>query len=137
MIPTQSIPVEARFYLKSAQPDFEMYVSPLNFDPFAPAQPISHPEEFAAELAEATGRYYTQGMPEDTHSLKQNVLTREEFLAQSRIAGQELIDQLPYVLDRFQTGLVFYYFGDLDMVSHMMWRAMDPEHPSQSISVRP
>jgi len=130
MIPTQSIPVEARFYLKSAQPDFEMYVSPLNFDPFAPAQPISHPEEFAAELAEATGRYYTQGMPEDTHSLKQNVLTREEFLAQSRIAGQELIDQLPYVLDRFQTGLVFYYFGDLDMVSHMMWRPMDPEHPA-------
>jgi len=130
MIPTQAIPVEARFYLRSTQPDFEMYVTPLNFDPMAPATPISHPDEFAAELAEATGRYYTQGMPEDTHSLKQHVLDRDEFLAQARIAGEELIEQFDYALQEYDDGLLFYYFGNLDQVSHMMWRPMDPGHPA-------
>ena len=25
---------------------------------------------------------------------------------------------------------MFYYFGHIDQVSHMMWRAMDPGHPA-------
>jgi predicted AlkP superfamily phosphohydrolase/phosphomutase len=33
------------------------------------------------------------------------------------------------VLDRFTDGLLFYYFGNVDQVSHMMWRARDPGHP--------
>ena len=32
--------------------------------------PISAPGDYAAELAAATGRFYTQGMPEDTKGLK-------------------------------------------------------------------
>ena len=28
--------------------------------------PISHPAGYAGDLARATGRFYTQGMPEDT-----------------------------------------------------------------------
>jgi predicted AlkP superfamily phosphohydrolase/phosphomutase len=129
MIPTQTIGIQARFYLRSVAPDFEMYVTPLNLDPYRPAQPISNPESYAAELAAATGRYYTQGMPEDTHGLKQEVLTRDEFLSQARITGQEIIDQYRYVLREFEHGLLFYYFGNADLVSHMMWRPMDPEHP--------
>ncbi len=130
MVPTQKLPVEARFYLKALEPDFEMYVTPLNLDPEQPAQPISVPEGYAAELAQATGRYYTQGMPEDTHSLKQGVLDRKEFLSQSRITGREMIEQFRYVLGRHRGGFLFYYFGDLDQVSHMMWRPMDPGHPA-------
>ena len=34
------------------------------------------------------------------------------------------------MLDRFRDGLLFYYFGNGDQVSHMMWRAMDPGHPA-------
>jgi predicted AlkP superfamily phosphohydrolase/phosphomutase len=34
------------------------------------------------------------------------------------------------VLDRFAGGLLFYYFGNVDQVSHMMWRARDPRHPA-------
>ena len=130
MVPTQSLPVEARFFLKGVDPYFELYVTPLNLDPEQPAQPISTPDDYAAELAEAAGLYYTQGMPEDTHSLKQGVLTREEFLSQTRLTGDEIIEQFRYVLDRHEGGFLFYYFGNLDMVSHMMWRPMDPDHPS-------
>ena len=34
------------------------------------------------------------------------------------------------MLDHFTDGLLFYYFGNVDQVSHMMWRARDPQHPA-------
>jgi predicted AlkP superfamily phosphohydrolase/phosphomutase len=130
LMPTQALPVEARFYLKRVRPELALYVSPLNFDPLAPALPISNPSSYAAELARATGRFYTQGMPENTGALAAGVFTPEEFLAQARLAGQEVLDQFPYVLRQFDRGLLFYYEGNTDLVSHMMWRPMDPGHPA-------
>ena len=128
-----SIDVVARFYLRSVRPEFEMYVSPLNFDPRAPMEVISTPEDYAAELADATGVFYTQGMPEDTKALSEGILSVDEFLAQAKIAGEELEHQYHYVLDQFDEGLLFYYFGNLDQVSHMLWRAVDPEHPAYDV----
>jgi predicted AlkP superfamily phosphohydrolase/phosphomutase len=130
LLPSQSLAAEARFYLKQLDPYFEMYVSPLNIDPMAPAMPVSTPDDYAEELARATGRFYTQGMPEDTKSLKTGVFTADEFLTQARIAGEENLRQYKFVLDRFTGGLLFYYFGNGDQVAHMMWRARDPGHPA-------
>ena len=130
LAPTQSLSGEVRFFLKGLDPFFELYASPVNIDPFEPAMPVSTPGSYAAELAEATGRFYTQGMPEDTKGLKTGVLTDAEFLAQARIAGEENLRQYRYVLDHFTDGLLFYYFGNVDQVSHMMWRARDPQHPA-------
>ena len=130
LAPTQQLMGEVRFYLKSLEPFFELYASPVNIDPLDPAMPVSHPGGYAAELAEATGRFYTQGMPEDTNGLKMGVLTDAEFLAQARFAGEENRRQYRHVLDRFDDGLLFYYFGNVDQVSHMMWRARDPDHPA-------
>jgi predicted AlkP superfamily phosphohydrolase/phosphomutase len=118
-----------RFYLRQLEPEVELYASPINIDPHDPAQPISTPASYAAELAEATGIFYTQGMPEDTRALSEGYLTRDEFLDQARLAAEENIAQFHYVLDRFEGGLLFYYFGNLDQVSHMMWGTMDPTHP--------
>jgi len=130
MAALQKVHAEARFYLKQLDPYFELYASPLNLDPMNPALPISTPSKYATELAAATGRFYSQGMPEETKGLKTGVLTRDEFLAQARIAGEENIRQFGYVLDRFRDGLLFYYFGNADQVSHMLWRARDPQHPA-------
>ena len=132
MIPTQSLRAEVRFYLKQLDPYFALYVSPPNIDPLEPALPISTPSDYAADLAHATGRFYSQGMPEDTKGLKTGVLTPAEFLEQARIAGDENHRQYKHVLEGFRSGsgLLFYYFGNVDQVSHMMWRAMDPQHPA-------
>jgi predicted AlkP superfamily phosphohydrolase/phosphomutase len=130
LMPTQSVPVEARFYLKQVRPQLALYVSPLNFDPMAPALPISNPASYAADLARATGRYYTQGMPENTGALSAGVFTPEEFLVQAKIAGREIADQFPYVLRQVDHGLLFYYVGNVDLISHMMWRPLDPGHPA-------
>lgn len=130
LAPLQSLHSEVRFYLKQLDPYFELYASPMNLDPLNSALPISTPVSYARQLGEATGRFYTQGMPEDTKSLKSGVLTRDEFLAQAKIAGDENIRQFRHVLDQFQDGLLFYYFGNADQVSHMLWRPRDPRHPA-------
>jgi predicted AlkP superfamily phosphohydrolase/phosphomutase len=132
LVPTQAIAVQARFYLKQVRPAFELYVSPLNLDPMSPAMPISTPPSYAADLARAAGRFFTQGMPEDTKALKSGVFTPEQFLEQAHIAGNEVIRQWDHVLGEFQEGLLFYYLGNIDQVSHMMWRSMDPDHPAYS-----
>jgi predicted AlkP superfamily phosphohydrolase/phosphomutase len=131
------IPGQCRFFLKQLQPEFELYVSPLNLDPLAPALPVSSPGTYAADLARATGRFYTQGMPEDTAGLKAGVLGVPEFLQQARFAAEETERQYGYVLDSVTDGFVFYYFGNVDQVSHMMWRPMDPQHPAYDPTIDP
>ncbi len=120
----------ARFLVQSLDPEFELYVSPINIDPMKPEQPISTPDDFAAELARATGRFYTQGMMEDTKALTAEVFSYEEFLAQAKIAGDEILEQYEHVLADFGGDFLFYYFGNLDQVSHMMFHTLDPEHPA-------
>src|SRR5204862_3863806 len=96
-----------RFFLARLDPYFELYVSPANIDPLSPVLPISSGSGYAAELARATGRFYTQGMPEDTKSLKTRVLTPAQFLEQAAIAGDEVRRQYDYTLDRFHDGFLF------------------------------
>ncbi len=119
-----------RFYLRQVRPQFELYVTPINIDPSDPALPISTPSDFAAELSQATGRFYTQGMPEDTNALTAGVFDEHDFLLQASMAAAENRRQYAYVLDSFEGGLLFHYFGNLDQVSHVMWRAIDPDHPA-------
>jgi len=119
-----------RLYVKEVHPDFELYVSPINIDPADPAMPISTPHGFAAEISASDGPFYTQGMPEDTKALLAGVLDDREFLQQANLAFQEELKEYYQMLDQFDDGLLFYYFGFADQVSHMMWRPMDPGHPA-------
>ena len=136
-LPWGRLQAQCRLYLKQIAPHFALYVSPLNLDPLAPVMPVSSPGTYAAELARATGRFYTQGMPEDTKGLKAGVLTAAEFLQQARMVADETERQYRYVLERVTDGFLFYYFGNVDQVSHMMWRAMDPQHPAYDPAVDP
>ena len=137
MIPTQTLGGMVRFYLRSVRPDFELYASPIQIDPMAPALPISTPEDYATELAKAGGRFYVQGMPEDTKAREGGVITTEEFLAQAHIAGKEFADQFPYFLDHFDSGLLFFYLGNADQISHVMWKVLDSGHPAYDPEVDP
>lgn len=128
-LPGQSLHAMVRFYLRGVRP-LELYASPVNLDPLRPALPISSPAAFAAELARATGRFYTQGMPEDTKALTAGAFDRDEFLRQAAITAAENRRQLDWLLGEFTGGLLFHYFGHIDQVSHMMWAPMDASHPA-------
>ena len=130
LVPTQGLAAICRFYLEAVEPDLKLYVSPLNFDPRNPALPISTPPSFAGDLAHCTGLYYTQGMPEETAAVSAGVIDRTAFTAQARIAGEENIAQYLHLLDGYSGGLLFHYFGNTDLVSHIFWRTLDPGHPA-------
>jgi predicted AlkP superfamily phosphohydrolase/phosphomutase len=126
---TPSIPAMGRFYLKSIVPEFALYVSPLNLDPRNPVMPISTPADFAGELADATGLFYTQGMPEDTKALEGGVLDRTQFLEQVRSAYEEMVEQYQRLLADWKGGLLFLYFGAADLTQHTLMDTLDPGHP--------
>jgi predicted AlkP superfamily phosphohydrolase/phosphomutase len=126
----QSLSGICRFYLKQVRPHVALYVTPVNLDPLAPALPISTPPSYAADLAEASGRFYTQGMPEETKGFLAGVFDTDEFLRQAADTAAENRRQYQYLLSQLENGLLFHYFGHVDQVSHVMWRVMDPGHPA-------
>jgi predicted AlkP superfamily phosphohydrolase/phosphomutase len=126
----QSLRGMCRFYMMRVHPEFELYVTPINLDPLHPAMRISTPPDFAGDLARATGRYYTQEMPEETKALGSGVFDDEDFMRQASMVVEEEQHLYEYVLGGFEDGFLFYYFGSTDQISHMMWRAMDPSHPA-------
>ncbi|MAE69948.1 MAG: hypothetical protein CME06_05715 [Gemmatimonadetes bacterium] len=130
----QSMQGIARFYLQEVSPNFRLYVSPVNFDPCADAGATTTPSDYAEELCEKIGRFYTQGMPEETKALEGWIFSNEEFLQQRRIVFDERRLQLDVVLDEYrarENGMTFFYFGSVDQTSHMMWRTMDETHPAR------
>ncbi len=121
-----------RFYLKSAHPEFGLYVTPIQISPLHPALPISTPPEYATQLAEAIGPYYTQGMPEDTKAFERDVFDNASFMKQAGIVVDEEMAMAEYELDRFEEGVLFLYFSAIDQIGHVMWRTLagEEEHPA-------
>ena len=127
------VPGMVRVYLQRTSPRFGLYISPVNIDPRDPAQPISHPGEYARELAEAAGPFYTEEMPEETKALSAHVLSGPEFLQQTRLVMDERRRLFRYELERFRRSagdrFLFFYLSTVDQRNHMMAREMDPMHP--------
>jgi predicted AlkP superfamily phosphohydrolase/phosphomutase len=110
-----------RLYAQELAPGIRIYRSPLNADPADSALPISTPQGFSGELAGRIGPFYTQGIEEDTSALRQGALSLAEYLEQSRIAMREHEASLLDCLSRFEDGLLFFYFSEIDQNSHVLW----------------
>ena len=124
-----------RVYVKEVHPNLGLYVTPLQIDPFNPANPISYPMEWSAEIAATTGvgGMYTTGIPEDTKALRSNpqALNEDEFLHMVRLLAEERTKQYRHALDNFKGGFLYFYFGHTDQLAHIFWRDMDPDHPGR------
>ncbi|MDQ7821827.1 MAG: alkaline phosphatase family protein [Candidatus Eremiobacteraeota bacterium] len=118
-----------KFYLLGANPDFKLYISPINFDPRDPLFDISAPRNYSKEVSSKTGLFYTMGMPMDTWALNQNILPEDPFLAQIDEVQREKMALLSLELKRFTKGILYSYFETADMTSHMFWRYIDSSHP--------
>jgi predicted AlkP superfamily phosphohydrolase/phosphomutase len=118
-----------RFYLKQVHPRFQLYVSPMNIDPAAPALPISTPSSYSRFLTDEAGEFHTQGIAEDTKALSDGMLDDNEYLQQARTVLAEHRRIFDAEFPKFERGVFFFYFSSLDLNSHMFWRLMDPKHP--------
>lgn len=127
-----------RFYAKSVrgdepgEPGFAVYASPVNFVPSNPAQPITTPDDWSADLAGILGNFYTQGMPEETNALKDGMFDDDDYMKQVALVQEDTRNMLNLALARFQPGdMSFMYVSDIDLQCHMLWRHGDPKHESE------
>jgi len=110
-----------RVYARKLNPEFRLYVSPVNLDPAEPELPISTPANYSRQLADAIGPFYTQGIAEDTAALRAGALTRDEYRRQSTLVADEQFRLLHHALSQFHNGVLFLHFLGVDQDSHVLW----------------
>ena len=111
--------------MTETEPDFSVYVTPIQIDPEAPALPISHPSYYAVYLAKLLGSFATAGMAEDTWALNEGVIDEAAFLEQAYLTLSERESMFENALARTRHGVVACVFDTSDRVQHMFFRHMD------------
>jgi predicted AlkP superfamily phosphohydrolase/phosphomutase len=120
----------ARFLLTGSEPDFSIYVTPIEIDPENPALPISHPRYYAMYLAKLLGSFATLGMAEDTWALNEGAIDEDAFLKQAELIQREREAMFFAALDRTRHGVVACVFDTTDRVQHMFYRYLDSAYCS-------
>lgn len=128
--PLRNISGICRFHLESIKPQLKLYLSSIQVDPEKPAFPITHPDEYATELAHKIGSYSTLGIPEDTNALTDGCLDDEAFLSLCDDITAEREKMLWHELEHFKQGLLAFLFDTTDRIQHIYWSTRDPEHPA-------
>jgi predicted AlkP superfamily phosphohydrolase/phosphomutase len=129
-IPDSSVTGICRFYIKEVHPFLKIYCSPINIDPSNPkGQNISEPPSFVEEISDEMGLFYTTGFQEDHKALSNGIFTEEEYYRQANYVMEERLKLLSYALDRYDDGLLFFYFSSTDLQAHMFYWDSDEEHP--------
>jgi predicted AlkP superfamily phosphohydrolase/phosphomutase len=126
-----------RFHLRRAGDPFELYATPIAFDPEVPLFPISHPWDYAAELKRAIGLYSTLGMAEDYNALNNGRVGEEAFLRQCADVIRERRAMMHHELARTEHGLFFCLYDTPDRIQHMFWRFREPDHPANARAPAP
>ncbi len=120
------------FLLLETQPEFRLYVTPLQIDPARPAMPISHPKIYSVYFSKLLGPYATLGLAEDTWGLNARILDDETFLHQCLEADGERMDMFFDALEKLRRGLCVCVVDGPDRIHHMFWRYIDPQHPARN-----
>jgi predicted AlkP superfamily phosphohydrolase/phosphomutase len=120
----------ARVLITATEPDFELYMTPINIDPGAPALPISHPASYAIYLSKLMGSYATLGLAEDTWALNERVIDEQAFLDQAYLNHHEREEMFFNALEKTPRGVVACVFDASDRIQHMFYRTLVPDHPA-------
>jgi len=118
----------ARFLVKSIEPEFKLYVTPINIDPENPALPI--PFFYSVYLAKLFGKYATLGLAEDTWALNEHVIDEDDFLTQAYLIHEEREKQFFHALDNTKQGLCAVVVDATDRIQHMFFRFLENGHPA-------
>lgn len=119
-----------RFLLTSVEPEFKMYVTPINLNPEKSALPISHPKNYATYLAKMQGVYATLGLAEDTWALNEKIIDENAFLQQCYDIHDEREAMFFNALEKLDKGLLVCVFDTTDRIQHTFLRFLDPDHPA-------
>jgi len=120
-----------KFLLLSTEPDFGLYVTPVNLDPEKPAMRVSYPSVYSVYLAKQQGPFATLGLAEDTWALNEHVLRDEHFIQQCVDMDREREAMFFDALDKVEQGLCVCVFDGTDRIQHTFWRDIDESHPAR------
>lgn len=121
-----------KFLLINTEPNFELYVTPINIDPEKPAMSITYPSIYSAYLSKKQGSFATLGLAEDSWALNENVLVDDTFLEQCVNMDNEREIMFFDSIDKVKRGLCVCVFDGSDRIQHTFWRDIDEEHPAHS-----
>jgi predicted AlkP superfamily phosphohydrolase/phosphomutase len=133
----RSVQGVCRFLLLSIEPEFSLYVTPINIDPAKPAMAIGYPKVYPIYLSKRQGPYATLGLAEDTWGLSEQVLEDEHFLQQCIDIDLEREAMFFDSLEKVPEGLCVCVFDGTDRMQHMFWRYHDKKHPARPEQVSP
>jgi predicted AlkP superfamily phosphohydrolase/phosphomutase len=131
VMPGMSVYGVCKFLLLQTEPDFELYVTPINIDPENPVMPIGYPSVYPVYLAKRQGAYATLGLAEDTWALNEHVIGDEHFLQQCVDFDREREAMFFDSLDKVPRGVCVCVFDGTDRMQHMFWRYLDDKHPAR------
>jgi predicted AlkP superfamily phosphohydrolase/phosphomutase len=120
-----------KFLLLSTEPEFGLYVTPVNIDPEKPAMQVGYPTIFSKYLAKRQGPYATLGLAEDTWALNEHVIDDDRFIEQCLDADREREAMFFDMIDKVPHGLVVCVFDGTDRLQHTFWRDIDDRHPAR------
>jgi predicted AlkP superfamily phosphohydrolase/phosphomutase len=129
--PGMSISGICKFLLLSTEPEFGLYVTPINIDPEHPAMPVGYPSVYSVYLAKRQGPFATLGLAEDTWALNEHVIDDEQFIEQCLTMDREREAMFFDALDKVPRGLIACVFDGTDRLQHTFWRDIDLEHPAR------
>ncbi len=118
------------FYLKSAEPDFELYMTPVHIDPENPAQPVGFPRIYSIYLSKLLGKFGTLGLAEDTWAVNEGIIDEKAFWEQSVSLDEEHEKVFFHSLRKIKKGTLVCVFDLTDRVQHLFMRYLDPGHPA-------
>ena len=124
-----------RAYLFSVEPEFKMYLGPIQIDPENPIVDFSYPSKYSKELISAIGLYNTLGMPEDTNALNENAITDNVFLEQIAQIEDERNKMFWYEFNKFNEGVFAFVFDSGDRLQHMYWDEKNLFNVKEGLSV--
>jgi predicted AlkP superfamily phosphohydrolase/phosphomutase len=133
VMPNKHISGICRFYVQEIEPNFRLYVTPVNTDPGKAAIKLTEPEDFIGDISKELDLFYTTGFQEDHKALSNGVFTDDEFAAQAETVLQERLRLMEYAFSNYNDGLLFFYFSSADLQSHMFWWQGNDKHPIRSM----
>jgi len=120
-----------KFLLLGTEPEFGLYVTPINIDPEHPAMPVGYPSVYSVYLAKKQGPFATLGLAEDTWALNEHILSDDQFIEQCIDMDREREAMFFDALDKVPRGLITCVFDGTDRLQHTFWRDIDPRHPAR------
>jgi predicted AlkP superfamily phosphohydrolase/phosphomutase len=120
-----------KFLLLRTEPEFELYVTPVNIDPSSPAMPVGYPAVYSRYLAKRQGPFATLGLAEDTWALNEHIIDDDQFIEQCLDADREREAMFFDAIDKTPRGLVVCVFDGTDRLQHTFWRDIDERHPAR------